>query len=110
MIQLEALQNNDLYGHDGGIRIAFNYASPDNRSYTGPVERFIQLVKNPLYRPMIGFSRAALGTMLIMGDHAQVRVDVVDASGQSVRYLWSLSRQSQPPYTDCWMTDGVMQV
>ena len=108
MIQLEALQNNDLYGDDGGIRIVFTYASPGNRIYTGPIERFIQLVKGPPYRPIIGFQRASMGPMLILGAHAQVRVNLVDADKASLHYVWSLSRQVEEPYTDCWMTDGVM--
>ena len=108
MIQLEALQNNDLYGDDGGIRIAYTFASPSNRTYTGPVERFIHLVKQPLYRPIIGFQRATLGPMLILGAHAQVKVDLVDADGCDQRYVWSLSRQVAAPYMGCWMTDGVM--
>jgi hypothetical protein len=108
MIQLEALQNNDLYAQNGGIRRVFDYASPGNRSFTGPVERFIELVKNPLYKPLIGFQRATIGGILILGDHAQVRVELVDAQGKSVRYVWSLSRQAEMPYANCWMTDGVM--
>jgi hypothetical protein len=108
MIQLEALQNNDLYPGNGGIRIAFDYASPGNRMFSGPVERFIELVKNPLYRPLIGFQRATIGDIVIIGDHAQVRVELVDAQGKRVQYVWSLSRQDDAPYEDCWMTDGVM--
>jgi hypothetical protein len=107
-IQLEALQNNDLYRHDGGIRLAFEFASPDNRSFIGHVERFIELVKNPLYRPLIGFQRATIGGVLILGGHAQVQVDLVDGRGEPARYVWSLSRQEDAPYEDCWMTDGVM--
>jgi hypothetical protein len=108
IIQLEALQNNDLYEYDGGIRIAFAFASPGNRAFVGPVEHFIQLVKNPLYNAMIGFQRADLSTTLILGDHAQVRVELVDARGRRFRYVWSLSRQTEHPYEGCWMTDGVM--
>lgn len=108
MIQLEALQNNDLYNRDGGIRVAYEYASPGNRGYIGDVERFIELVKNPLYRPMIGFRQATIGGVLILGDHAQIQVELVDAQGKTVRYVWSLSRQGDAPYEDCWMTDGVM--
>lgn len=107
-IQLEALQNNDLYPRDGGIRVAFEYASPENRSFIGHVERFIELVKNPLYRPLIGFQRATIAGVLILGDHAQVQVEVVDTRGVQMKYVWSLSRQEDAPYEDCWMTDGVM--
>ena len=108
IIQLEALQNNDLYEHNGGIRIAYQFASPGNRGYVGTIDRFIELVKNPLYNAMIGFQRAELGPILILGDHAQVRVELVDMHGQTHEYVWSLSRQSEAPYRGCWMTDGVM--
>lgn len=45
-IQLEALQRND-------IETTFGFASPANRAQTGPLERFVQMINGPLYRPMI---------------------------------------------------------
>ena len=49
-IQLEALRRNDE--QDRGIAVAFRFASPANRTNTGPLSRFIAMIKEagPLHR------------------------------------------------------------
>src|SRR6478735_3394052 len=50
-IVMDALQNND--DHDAGIVTTFNFASPGNKRLTGPVERFIPMVRSAAYRSML---------------------------------------------------------
>jgi hypothetical protein len=52
-IQLNALKHNDEKNH--GIAIAYRFASPENRLHTGPLERFIRMLHNPLYAPMLNY-------------------------------------------------------
>ena len=59
--QLEALRHNDDPKPDAGFATAFGFASAANRQATGPVARFTQLLKNPLYRPMLGHSSTQFG-------------------------------------------------
>lgn len=109
-IQLDALRRNDEPTADSGIRTAFHFASPANREATGPIERFIPLVKNPLYLPLLDHRRADFGTLRVEGDTAQQRVTVTDKDGRTATYVFTLSKQSTAPYKDCWMTDGVGRV
>ncbi|GIT72408.1 MAG: hypothetical protein Ct9H300mP28_22220 [Pseudomonadota bacterium] len=37
---------------DFGIEVTFRFASPANKKQTGPLKRFIRLVRNPSYRPL----------------------------------------------------------
>lgn len=104
-IQLEALQNNDETNE--GIKIAFNFASPDNKHYTGPLNKFIRMVKNPLYRPMLNYKAAEYDPIEISGDTAVQRVVLIDANGQANVYIFSLSKQTDEACKDCWMTDSV---
>ena len=60
-IQIKALRNNGKMPDDGGIAITFNFASPANRRMTGPLPRFIQMLKNPLYKIMLDFKRYEAG-------------------------------------------------
>ncbi|MGH9942291.1 MAG: DUF4864 domain-containing protein [Pyrinomonadaceae bacterium] len=106
-IVLDALSHNDTPEKDSGIRLTFSFASPSNRAVTGPVERFAELVKNPLYRPLINHREAERGMVRIVEDAAQERVKVFDAQGRPIVYLFTLSKQKEDPYKDCWMTDGV---
>jgi len=108
-VVLAALQHNDSPTKDHGIAVTFEFASPANRDATGPLERFVALVKNPSYRAMLNHRRAERGELRVLGDQARQRVTLVDASGDRVTYLFMLSRQADGPYKDCWMTDGVVR-
>ncbi len=104
---LRALQHNDEPTTDAGIAITFAFASPGNREVTGPLARFIELVKNPLYRPLLNHRRAERGLLKTVGNSAQQKVTLYDKDGRRALFLFTLSKQTDGPYKDCWMTDGV---
>jgi hypothetical protein len=103
--QLAAMQNNDEPAADHGIAQAYQFASPGNRAVTGPLERFVGLVKNPIYRPLLNHRRAELGMGFQHGDDAWQEVLIVDETGRRIVYEFGLSRIAE---TGCWMTDSVM--
>ena len=104
-IQLEALRNNDE--RDRGIEVAFRFASPANRANTGPLPRFIRMIKQGPYALMLDFRRAAYGTVELRDNQARQRVTLTGAHAR-VSYWFHLSRQSEAPWADCWMTDAVV--
>jgi hypothetical protein len=59
-IVVDALRDNDA--KDNGIAITFDFASPANQKATGPLERFVPLVKSPAYAPMLNHRSAEYGT------------------------------------------------
>ena len=109
-IVLQALQHNDTPTKNSGIAITFGFASPANRAITGPLDRFIELVNNPLYKPMLNHRHAERGSIRVAGDMARQRVTLFDAEGRRAIYIFTLSKQQEEPYKDCWMTDGVERV
>jgi hypothetical protein len=109
-IQLESFQYNDVPEQDSGIRRAFEFASPENREYTGPVDDFIELLHEPRYRDLLNFQRVEYGPVDSVEDTAVQPVMIVNQDGDPVVYMFALSRQTEPPYEDCWMTDGVMRM
>jgi hypothetical protein len=109
-IQLAALQHNDEPEPDAGIRTAFRFASPANRALTGPIDRFIALVKDEIYRPMLGFQAVQRGPVIANEEQAYQRVELTAADGSKAVYVFGLSRQTDPPYVGCWMTDSVVRV
>jgi len=104
-LQLEALRRNDDPYPDAGIATAFAFASEANRSATGPVARFTAMLKNSLYRPMLGDSPAQFGPVQVEGDVARTQVVLFGGDGRLVAYDFTLSRD---PTTRCWVTDSVM--
>ncbi len=103
-IQLEALRNND--DQNRGIAIAFRFASPANRVNTGPLSRFIAMIGRAPYALMLEFDHADHGPVETVDGQARQRVTLTSARA-STTYWFFLSRQSEEPYVDCWMTDAV---
>ncbi len=106
-ILLEALQRNDDPAPNSGIATAFRFASPGNRAETGPLDRFVRLVRSPAYKPMLNHKSALRGSVRISGNVARQRITLVAANGERIVYLFTLSKQTEEPYKNCWMTDGV---
>jgi len=102
--QLEALRQHDA--RNRGIEVAFRFASPANRVHTGPLPRFIGMIRNGPYALMLDFRAVSYGPVESNGAQARQRVVLADAT-TSVTYWFYLSRQSKDPYVDCWMTDAV---
>lgn len=108
-IQLDALAHNDEPYQDAGIEIAFRFASPANKQNTGPLNRFIQLVHNPTYNPMLDHQTAQFGDLVFEDARAFLPVLLTASDGKRVGYMFILSRQQGGAYDQCWMTDAVMR-
>ena len=112
-IVMDALKNNDA--KDAGIAVTFDFASPANQEVTGPLERFIPMLKGPVYGPMVNHKSAEYGKTIIIeedekAEKAAVLVTLVDAKGEQAAYLFTLSKQTDGDLKDCWMTDGVIRI
>jgi hypothetical protein len=108
--QLAALRVNDQPAPDDGIRTAFRFASPENKRSTGPIEHFIQMVKNPLYAPLLNHRTAHLSETTQKGDLARIKVSIIGADGKEAAFVWILSRVRSKECEGCWMTATVMRV
>lgn len=108
-IQIEALGEADVPYANAGIEVAFRFASPANKSTTGPLKRFIQLVRNPVYRPMLNHRHAEYGEIHLEGNRAVQLVILTGRDGGRTTYFFSLSKQKSGRYASCWMTDAVIR-
>ncbi len=109
-IQLNALAQNNTPYPDAGIEIAFRFASPANKQTTGPLNRFIQLVHNPAYKPMLNHQKARFGQIVIEDVQAYLAVYLTASDGKRVGYMFILSKQIGGAYDQCWMTDAVFEI
>ncbi|MGB5708723.1 MAG: DUF4864 domain-containing protein [Arenicellales bacterium] len=109
-IQMRALGKNDQPFDDAGIELTFRFASPSNKTSTGPLSRFTNLFSNPAYKPMLNHTLLEVGQAEIRENQARVPVMIETPDGSRMVYLFMLSLQAQEPYMDCWMTDSVNAV
>ncbi len=105
-IQVEALRKNTL--SNDGIELTYRFASPGNKRYPGPLDRFIDMVRSAPYDRLPNHRRAEYSPMAVSGNQAQQMVVIIDAEGNEVGYVWVLSRQTEGAYKGRWMTDAVM--
>jgi hypothetical protein len=90
-----------------GILQCFVFASPGNRSATGPLDRFGQMVRQEPFA-CLGDARATLiGTPQIDDRFAKLLVTVVDQRQQLRAFTFILFKQQGGPFADCWMTEAV---
>ena len=105
-LQLLAMQQND--DSDFGIEVTFRFASPSNKIQTGPLKRFIRLVRNPSYRPLLNHINATFLELNIEEDFAVQDVIITTSNRERIGYRFRLSIQKGPLYPRCWMTDSVI--
>ena len=104
-IQLNALKYNDK--SDRGIEIVFRFTSESIRTATGPLARFIVMINEEEYRPLLNHKNADFYPIVMRGNRAFQRI-VLRNTVSAYLYLFSLSRQSNENCRDCWMTDAVI--
>ena len=105
-LQLLAMQQND--DSDFGIEVTFRFASPANKKQTGPLKRFISLVRNPSYRPLLNHINATFIELTVEEVFAIQDVIITTSNGERIGYRFRLSIQKGPLYPGCWMTDSVI--
>ena len=105
-LQLLAMQQND--DSDFGIEVTFRFASPSNKIQTGPLKRFIRLVRNPSYRPLLNHINATFLELNVEEDFAVQDVIITTSNGERIGYRFRLSIQKGALYPGCWMTDSVI--
>ena len=105
-LQLMAMQQNDVSNH--GIEITYRFASPQNKVQTGPLSRFIMLVKNPAYRPLLNHLDATFLNLKVEGNVAIQEVIITTSKGTRKGFRFLLSLQQGEQFKDCWMTDAVV--
>lgn len=105
-VQLAALAKVDEPTRDAGLAVVFGFASPGNRSQTGPLPRFAAMIRDG-YPEMLNHRSTTLAPLVIDGDIALQGVELIDREGRLHRYVFQLSKQPDGEFKDCWMTDSV---
>ena len=107
-IQVSALgQGSDS---EAGIAVAFRFASPNNRAWTGPISHFSSMIRSANYSPLLDNVSVQYGRTLTREDRSYTALIVTDRRGVSSAFVWVLSRQASGRCEDCWMTDTVVPI
>ena len=107
-IQLSGLQQNDLEFKDSGIEQTWNFAHPNNKKVTGPLDKFKRMIKGDSYQMMINHLSHTI-TKLGSGENwAQFEVILLDKDKIYHKFNWQVEKyETDGPLKDCWLTTMV---
>jgi hypothetical protein len=108
-IQLKALQRNDSPTLDAGIRQVWLLAHPDNKRVTGPLPRFIRMIKGAPFRPLIGHAAHDIERLGAADEQVNFKVTIQTSEGAVLEYFWAVGRVVSGPAKGSWMTISVFQ-
>tara|TARA_B100000963_G_scaffold237515_1_gene207652 strand:- start:95 stop:568 length:474 start_codon:yes stop_codon:yes gene_type:complete len=107
-IQLTGLQNNDIYFKDGGIEQTWNFAHPNNKRVTGPLNNFKRMIKSDSYQMMIDHLSHTITEVGSSDKWAQFEVIILDKNKIYHKFNWQVEKYTiEGTLKDCWMTTMV---
>ena len=107
-IQLLGLQKNNDFFEDSGIEQTWNFAHPNNKKATGPLDRFKRMIKGNNYQMMINHLSHTI-TQVRGGDSwAQFEVIILDKEKIYHKFNWQVEKYTEDgPLKNCWLTTMV---
>jgi hypothetical protein len=107
-IQLIGLQKNDLGYMDSGIEQTWNFAHPNNKKITGPLDNFKIMIKGNTYQMMINHLSHTITQLGIDDNWAQFEVVILDKNKIYHKFNWQVEKYTlEGALKDCWLTTMV---
>ena len=107
-IQLSGLQQNDLEFKDSGIEQTWNFAHPNNKKVTGPLNNFKRMIKGASYQMMIDHLSHTITEVGISNKSAQFEVIILDKNKIYHKFNWQVEKYTEEgSLKDCWLTTMV---
>ncbi len=109
-IQLRGLMNNDNPYEDVGIEQSWEFAHPNNQKYTGPLEKFKNMLKGNNYSMLLNHSDHEVVEIYLSENVATYEVTVLDMEKKYYKFKWQVEKFNKDgPLKDCWLTTAVSQ-
>ena len=108
MIQLNSLKNNNSPYKDAGIEQTWEFAHPINKTSTGPLERFKEMLYTASYKILIGHENNKTVILKESVNKLVYKVYVLSEDKKKYYYIWQIEKvKKEGMFKDCWMTTGV---
>ena len=107
-IQLNSLKDNNNPYKDAGIEQTWEFAHPINKTFTGPLERFKQMIYSDNYKILIGHENNKTIILKESDNKFVYKVYVLSKDKKKYYYIWQIKKvKREGRFKDCWMTTGV---
>ena len=107
-IQLDSLQRNNIPFNDAGIEQVWEFAHPNNKQITGPLEKFKQMIYTENYKILISHIKSEV-TIISESENKNVyKVSVLTKDKKKYYYMWQIEKvKDEGSLINCWMTTMV---
>ena len=107
-IQLNGLMNNDEPNLDYGIKQTWEFAHPLNKKYTGPLARFINLLKSESYKMLINHLDSEIIEVFKSSNQYGFEITILGNDKKYYKFQWVVEKYyDEGPLKDCWLTTSV---
>ena len=107
-IQLSSLMNNNEPYLNAGIEQTWEFAHPSNRAFTGPIQRFTQMMYAPSYAVMLDHKKHDIIEVKLDKNIAYFFIELTSIDGKMYGFKWTLEKvKEEGGFKDCWMTTAV---
>ena len=108
MIQLNSLKNNNIPYKDAGIEQTWEFAHPNNKAMTGPLDKFKQMIHSKNYEILINHQSAEIIILKESEEITIYNVTVLTKNKKKYNYIWQVQKVlSEGNLKNCWMTTSV---
>ena len=102
------MQQNDLKFKDSGIEQTWNFAHPNNKKVTGPLNNFKRMIKSASYQMMIDHLSHTITEVGSSNKSAQFEVIILDKNKIYHKFNWQVEKYTAEGFLkDCWLTTMV---
>lgn len=107
-IQLNALQRNNVPFNDAGIEQVWEFAHPNNKKITGPLEKFKKMLYSKNYKILIGHKSSEIIILSENLNKSIYKVIILSNDKKKYSYIWEVEKvQIEGDLMNCWMTTSV---
>jgi len=107
-IQLSSLMKNNEPYLNAGIEQTWEFAHPSNRAFTGPIQRFTQMMYAPSYAVMLDHKKHDILEVKVDKNIAYFFIELTSIDGKMFGFRWTLEKvKEKGTFKDCWMTTSV---
>ncbi len=107
-IQLNSLQRNDIPFKDAGIKQVWEFAHPNNKKITGPLEKFTKMIYGKNYKMLIGHENNEITILNENSNKSVYKVFILSSDKKRYSFIWEIEKVvEEGSLKDCWMTISV---
>ena len=108
MIQLNSLKNNNKPYKDAGIEQTWEFAHPNNKKITGPLNKFKEMIYSENYKILISHENSEITILKETNDISIFKVIVLTKNKEKYYYIWQVEKVLfEGNFKNCWMTTSV---